>query len=276
MKARVVNALSTAMVALLFSHVLHETVHLVMALLVGARVNRFNLFAVSIELYGDRAHLWHDIAIEAGSSIVNVLVGFAALAVFTLLRSGRPLLKQFFLQLTGYNLLMGFGYFLFDSLFYSPDVPGDWRSVITMLDGSIALRVALIVVGTAGLLFTFFHLAAMVAVFVRDRQDPGSRYEAAFPVLLIPYIFFGLLYLVFSFWHPLGFPEGLIITFLQFFFGFSGFLWAFFLFVHWLGPNHKTPFYGVLPAEVNRPWLAAAIVIYLVKVLVFLPTIDFV
>ena len=53
MNSRIINSLSTAVVALFFSHVLHETVHLVSALATGAQVRRFNLFAVDIVLFGD-------------------------------------------------------------------------------------------------------------------------------------------------------------------------------------------------------------------------------
>ncbi len=275
MKPRLINALSTAAVAIFFAHVLHEAVHLIVALLVGAPVKRFNLFAVDITLYGEGAFIWHDIGIEAGASLANVVVGFAALALFYFSAHSRPLLRQLWLQLAGYNLLMGFGYFLFDALFYSPEVPGDWRSVITMLDGSIVLRTALIVTGATGMLFTMFWLARAVLVFVRDKHAASARFEAAFPVLLVPYLVFGTLYAILSLWHPLGFPEGLIITVLQFFFGFSGLLWAFMLAVHWLKPGSRALYRVDLPQKISPGWLAAAVVLLLLQVLVLLPTIHF-
>lgn len=276
MKSRIVNALSTAVVALFFSHVLHEAVHLISALITGAQVRRFNLFAVDIVLFNEVEYMWHDIVIEAGASVVNVLAGFLALFIFYRLKPGYPLLKQFFLQVSGYNLLMGFGYFLFDGLFYSPDLAGDWRSVISMLDGSIALRVTLVVLGTAGMLFTMFWLARAVLVFVSEKEVVAERHKAVFPALLAPYLVIGAVYSVLSIWHPLEFPTGLIITILQFYFGFSGLLWAYFLAVHWLSPKKDILFYGVLPDKPSWGWLVTAVIIMLFKIVVLLPTIELV
>ncbi len=275
LKSRIINSLSTAVVALFFSHVLHETVHLVSALITGAQVRRFNLFAVDIVLFGEAEYMWQDIIIEAGASVVNVLAGFLALFLFYRLKPGYPLLKLLFLQVSGYNLLMGFGYFLFDSLFYSPDLAGDWRSVITMLEGSIALRVILIILGAAGMLFVMFQLAQGVLVFVKEKEVAGERRKAAFPILLMPYLVLGAVYSLLSLWHPLEFPVGLIITVLQFFFGFSGLLWAYFLAVHWLSPKKGILFYGPLPEKLNRGWLLTATLIMLLKIFVLLPTIEF-
>ncbi len=270
-----VNSLSTGLIAIFFSHVLHELTHLITALAVGAEARRFNLFAVDIELYNDSFFLWHDIAIEAGASIMNLLAGFIALLLFYSVKEKPGVLwRQFFLQAAGYNFLMGFGYFLFDSLFYSPDIPGDWRSVITMLDGSVALRVVLMIIGTAGMLFAFFWLARSVLVFVTDKNSTESRFAAAFPVLMVPYIAFGIIYSILSIWHPVGFPDGLIITVLQFGFGFSGLLWAFFLAVYWLKPKEDINFGGELPRKISKGWLISALVIFLIEVFIMLPTID--
>lgn len=275
MKSRILNSLSTAVVALFFSHVLHEAVHLISALFTGAQVRKFNLFAVDILLFGEAEYMWRDIIIEAGASVVNVLAGFLALFLFFRLKSGYPLFKQFFLQLSGYNLLMGFGYFLFDGLFYSPDLAGDWRSVITMLDGSVALRVILVILGAAGMLFAMFWLAQSVLVFVKEKEMAIERHKVAFPLLLVPYLALGAVYSILALWHPLEFPVGLIITVLQFFFGFSGFLWAYFLAAHWLSPKKSIPYYGALPETLNRGWLLTAATLMLFKIFVLLPTIEF-
>jgi hypothetical protein len=274
MKTKIVNSLSTAMVALLLSHVLHEITHLVVALATGAKVSRLNLFAVDITLFGEPSKVLADMAIEAGASIVNVIAGLTAVTLFHLLNQYRPLLKQLLLQIAAYNLLMGFGYFLFDALFYTPDMPGDWRSVITMLDGSIALRVALILIGTIGMLLTFFWLAKNVLVFAADREVQAERFAVAYPLLLLPYLVYGTLYCLLSLWHPLGFPTGIIITALQFFFGFSGMLWAFFLAVYWLKPSPNIRYYGELPATVSPAWVITAIFVLALKIFVLLPTIN--
>lgn len=268
------HALSTAIIALFFTQVLHEGVHFFAAKMVGAEVLAFNLFAVKIHLFQDPLYLWKDIFIEASASIVNVGVGFLALIAFHSLKRVPSLFQQFSLQLAGYSMLMGFGYFLFDGLFYTPDSYGDWKSVLHMLDGSILLRLLLIIIGAIGMVFTFFWLARNVLLFVKERDLREERLTISLSLLFIPYIVLGLLFTLFSLWHPLGWPNGFMIVFLQFFFGFSGFLWAFFLSVYWLEPVHIKPWIP-LPTEVNLFWLGGAFSLLLFMVFILLPTIYF-
>jgi len=137
------------------------------------------------------------------------------------------------------------------------------------------LRISLIIIGTCGMLFTFFWLAKNILVFVKNRNDRKERFDAAFPVLLLPYIVFGLLYLFFSIWHPLGFPQGILIVFFQFIFGFSGLLWAFFLSVFWLSPNLKDKRYIRLDEKISISWLVPALILLVFQAAVLLPTIFF-
>lgn len=270
-----VNSLCTAIVALFFTQVLHEGVHFLAAKLVGAEVLAFNLFAVKITFFHDPAYLWRDIVIEASASIVNVGIGLLALLAFHSLKRLPSLFQQFFFQLAGYNMLMGFGYFLFDGLFYTPDSYGDWKSVLRMLDGSLVLRLILIIVGAVGMVFTFFWLARFAMVFVKDRASKESRFRVSAPLLLAPYLLLGSLFALLSIWHPIGWPDGFIIVFLQFFFGFSGLLWAFFLSVYWLDPVLNMTRYTPLPNRISILWLGSALCLLLVMILVFLPTIYF-
>ncbi len=274
-RINIINGLSTAAAAIFLTQVLHEFVHLVSAWATGAQVRAFHLFAVDIELFYDPKFLFRDIVIESSASIINVLFGFCALGLFHLLKKASATVRQFFLQTAGYSLLMGFGYFLFDGVFYSPEVPGDWKSVIRMLDGSVVLRISLILIGTFGMLFTFFWLSRNVLVFAKDKQDKKERLEAAMPVLLLPYIVFGLLYLFFAIWHPLGLPDGLMIVFFQFVFGFSGLLWGFFFAVYWFKPNMKDKRFTPFEKKVSLPWILAAIVLLIFQAAVLLPGIYF-
>lgn len=268
-----INGISAAIVAVFFTQVLHEAVHFIAALAVGAEVRAFNLFAVHIILFQQAQYLFKDIIIEASASIANIIIGLVAMAAFTWIKKAKPMWKIFLMQTTGYSLLMGFGYFLFDGLFYSPSAAGDWKSVIRMLEGSILLRVVLIIIGACGMVFTFFWLARHVLIFSRDKCDKKSRFEAAFPVLLLPYIVTSILYVFLSLWHPLGLPDGFMIVFFQFVFGFSGLLWAFFLSVYWLKPNSKDDRYIAFDQKINIPWAAAALLLLIIQITVLLPTI---
>jgi hypothetical protein len=268
------NSLFTAAAALFFSQVLHESIHLFSAWAVGAHANAFNLFAVDTVLFKNGADTGKNIIIEGSASIVNVIIGFLSLLVFSAIKRMPSLFRQFFLQLTGYSMLMGFGYFMFDALFYSPGAVGDWKSILTMLGGSLYLRIPLILIGGGGVLFTFFWMAKNILVFCENRESKQERFKTAFPVLLMPYIVYGILYLVLSLWHPIGFPDGLLVIFFQFVFGFSGFLWAFFLSVYWLKPNLRDQRYFCLPVKLSFGWMAFAIAILVFEIAYLLPTVQ--
>ena len=268
------NSLFTAAAALFFSQVLHESIHLFASWAVGAQVNAFNLFAVDTVLFKNGTDTWKNLVIEGSASIVNVIIGFLSLLAFCAIKRMPALLRQFFLQLTGYSLLMGFGYFMFDALFYSPGAVGDWKSILTMLGGSLYLRIPLILIGGGGVLFTFFLMAKNILVFCENRESKQERFKTAFPVLLMPYIVYGILYLVLSLWHPIGFPEGLLVIFFQFVFGFSGFLWAFFLSVYWLKPNLKDKRYFGLPEKLSFWWMAFTVGVLVFEIAYLLPTVQ--
>lgn len=271
--SRILNGLSTSFVAIFFAQVLHETVHLASAVLVGAPVREFNLFAVNISLFNDTQNAWRDILIESSASIMNLIIGVISLILFHLVKTKSLLKRQFLLQLTALNFLMGFGYLLFDGLFYAPQVPGDWKSVISILGGSIILRIVLIAIGAAGMLFTFFWLARNVLVFTYDRSDLMARKQAVKSILLIPYIALSLLYIFLSIWHPMGWQQGMLIVFLQFVFGFSGLLWGYFLAVYWLNPKKGQVLADRSIEKVSVSWLIVAILLLVFQIVVLLPSV---
>lgn len=272
---RAINSLSTAAVAIFFSQVLHESIHMFTAFFVGAKVRGFNLFGVDTVLFGDKVHWWQDIAIESSASLVNVLIGLITVFIFAFYDKMSAMTNQFLLQLGGFNLFMGFGYFMFDGMFYCADAAGDWKTIIRMYDGSIVLRVLLVIIGTGGLIFSYFWLARNIMVFVEQKTSEDNRAEAALPILMLPYIFYGILYLVLSIWHPLKFPVGTIIIFFQFIFGFSGFFWAYFLSVYWLTPKKYDSRYSYLKDKISFGWATVAVILLTFQIVVLLPTIKF-
>jgi hypothetical protein len=210
------------------NQLLHEATHVVAALAVGS-VSGFQLFAVDTLARG-RA----DILLVAGSAaIVNIL----AAAVALLLARGprRPLLRLGLLLFGGFSAATGFGYLMFDPLFASDaGAVGDYQVVVQELGGGAVLRVVLIAVGGAGWVATMFALAMLSWGFVATtpgpdgtvRPDRRERRRTAVAVLLAPYlaacVFFSVL-VVPS--HPLG-AAGVVATLLQYWLGYSLFIWA--------------------------------------------------
>jgi len=271
---RTVNGLSSAFTALFFTQVLHEFVHLIAAVSTGVQVRGFNLFAVDTVITYDALSRTREIIVQASASLMNVAVGVVAAILFYHVKKLSPLFRQFLLQLAGFNLLMGFGYFLFDGLFYSVGSYGDWNSVMNMLENPLALRLLLIAVGSAGVVGSFFWMARAVMIFVSDCGSIMQRKQAAFPILLMPYLACSPLYILLSIWHPVGFPDGLVVVFFQFIFGFSGFLWAFFLSVYWLEPKKHLKAFQELPGPMHVLWLGLALLLLLFQIAVLLPTIS--
>lgn len=272
----ILNALAIALVAALASQTLHEVCHGVAALLVGARWQVWNLFAVDIE-YGEPAGLWGNLIIEASPALVNILCGLLGAALFSwpwALR--RPTLRLFIMFFGAYSLFMGFGYLMTDPLFYQSGVSryGDWKQVIAMLGGGWEVRLPILAVGTAGWVWSCFWLGRAALRFGEALPDRPQRLRLAQALLLIPYIAINLLFTVLSFWHPLG-AEGVFITISQYWGGYAGFIWAFFLAAYWL--KITAPFSDVspLPNRVSLAWMFLAVAALGIAVAVLLPSVYF-
>ncbi len=229
------NALIAALLGALAAQVLHEAMHGLAAVAVGAQWQAFNLFAVLWAWPGEASQAGR-LVIEAAPALVNIAVGLLAALFFKrTVAAGRAMFSLYLLYLAGYSAFMGFGYLFFDALFYQPGAEqlGDWCQVIDVLGGSWLVRIPLLVIGGAGLVWGFFWLARAALRFAPDASDKQQRVAVALPLLLIPYVAVNLLFTVLAIWHPLG-VEGLVVAALQYWFGYVGFFWAFFLAAYWL------------------------------------------
>lgn len=269
----VVNALALAVLGALVAQVLHEACHGVAAVAVGGKWRAFNLFAVD---WGpETLEEGRKLVIEASPALLNIVIGLLAAFLFSRAWARRrPLASLFLMYTAGYSLLMGFGYLLVDPLFYQPggENLGDWKKVIDMLGGSWGVRLPLLLVGTAGVLGAFFWLARAGLCFARDATDKAERRRVARPLLLLPYLVINVLFTVLSLWHPLG-AEGIFIVAFQYWFGYSGFFWAFFLAAYWLDVKGSLAGSRPLPQGVSWPWVTAAGCALLVAIVVLVPTL---
>lgn len=271
------NALIAALLGALAAQVLHEAMHGVAAVAVGAQWQAFNLFAV-LWAWPGAANQTGRLVIEATPALVNIAAGLLAAFLFSRsLAWQRPMLSLFLLYFAGYSAFMGFGYLFFDALFYQPGAEqrGDWRQVIDVLGGSWLVRIPLLVIGGAGLVWGFFWLARAALRFTPDASDKQQRVAIALPLLLVPYVAINLLFTVLAIWHPLG-VEGLVVVALQYWFGYVGFFWAFFLAAYWLDIDAPMQPTVAPPPRISAPWAVAGGVALVVAVGVLLPTVWFV
>ena len=269
------NAAVLALLAALVNQVLHEVTHGVAAVLVGARWRALNLFASD--------HSWPGAASESGEYViagaaasVNIVVGFVCVALFA--RPAlvtRPLARLFVLYLGAFSLFTGFGYLLFDPLFYAPGADlGDWRRIVSMLGGGWEVRIPLIALGAAGVLFGFFWLAYSALKFDPRSNEPSHRSALALAVLMVPYLIVNTVFTVLSFGHPLG-ADGTVLTVLQYWLGNIGLFWGFFLAGYWLSVKAPPADPSPLPNEIDRRLVGLAALAFVATVAVLLPTTTF-
>ena len=270
------NAFSAAFLAALTAQVLHEVAHGIAAVLVGADWQALHLFA-TLWAWPGTPNETSTLIVEGIPALLNILSGLLAVFLFEHAmkqKSAMPaLLCMYF---AGYSLFMGFGYLFVDPLFYQPGVEqvGDWRKVIDMLGGSWGVRIPILLVGVGGLLWGFFWLARAALRFAADATDKAERVRVSLPLLLVPYLTINLLFTILSFWHPLG-GDGVFIVVFQYWFGYIGFFWGFFLAAYWLDV-HKPLLNPVpLPVRPQPVWWIAAGVTFLLATAVLLPTIWF-
>ena len=272
--AGLINALAAAFLAALTAQLLHEFMHGAAAALVGNDWQAFNLFAVLWAWQG-APDTTRALIIEANPALINLITGLLAVWLFKRTAT-RPMLRLYLMYFAGYSLFMGFGYLLTDPLFYDPASAqlGDWKKVIDLFGGSWAIRLPLIALGAGGVLLGFFWLARSAMRFATDATDKAQRASTARRLLLLPYLIVNGLFTIMAFWHPVG-PDGIFIIVFQYWFGYVGLFWAFFLAAYWL--KFETPYRDVsaLPDRLVRPGVFLATLGLIVAVALFLPTIYF-
>lgn len=270
------TALSIAVVAVLAVQVFHEASHAVAAVLVGARLEAFNLFAVAHTWAGEESW-WGELIIVSNAAVMNVLAGLVAVA---LVSQGwvrrRPTLRLFLFYVAGYSLLTGFGYLLFDGIFFQPGGQNlsDWKKVLEMAGGNWILRIVIILTGLAGSLWMFFWLPRSALRFGEGMTDQRQRVRLMLPLLMLPYVAINALFTLLSFWHPLG-GDGVIIIVLQYWFGYVAFFWAFFIASYWTEVTTQPPDTTPIAAGFNWPWGVGAAVAVGLAIIVLLPTLYF-
>ena len=152
--------------------------------------------------------------VQAGGTIVNLLVGFGA---FTAMRiaGNRSNLRYFLWLLAALNLLPAAGYFMLSGIFGF----GDWYEVINELPNQLALRVAMSLIGAAA----YVGVVRLLAIGVQPFSPGRTSYNT---VGRLPYYAAGIFSCIAGAFDPLGIKLLLISTVPAAFGGSSGLMWA--------------------------------------------------
>jgi hypothetical protein len=204
--------------------------------------------------------------IAAGGTLVNLLVGAAALAALSRSRTLPAQVRYFFWLLAFVNLLQGTGYFLFSGVAGI----GDWAAVIAGWPTPWLWRLVMAVTG--GLAYFVIMLIAMrrLATFVGDSK-PG-RHRRAFALSITPYLTGSALFIISGLFNPLGLMLVLVSAVAASLGGTCGFLFGpqFFLDPDF-APTNEEP----IPIARSWGWIATAAIVAVVFVSVLGPGIRF-
>ena len=204
---------------------------------------------------------------------MNILTGMIAVALFSrrwVMR--RPTLRLFLLYFGAYSLLSGFGILMIDALLYQPGGQnlGDWGRVLDLLDGSLAVRIAMGLVGAIGDLWVYFWLVRSTLRFGEEVAERYQRARLAVPLLMAPYQTINMIFTILSLWYG-----SVIDTIIMTWWGYIAFFVAFFGVVYWTKVRTPPPDVTPLPVQFSRPWGIGAAVVLVVAIAVLLPTIYF-
>ena len=270
------NAVSIALVAALATQVFHESCHAVAVVLVGARLEWFNLFGVSY-VWVAKISRWGHIIIAGNAALMNILTGTIAVALFSrrwVMR--RPTLRLFALYFGGFSLLAGFANLIIAALLYRPggQNAGDWERVLCLLDGGLAARIAMGLVGAIGNVWVYSWLVRSTLRFGEGMTERLQRGRVAVRLMMYPYLVVSLILTILAFWHPDG-STGLFWAISQYWYGYVAFFVVPFGMFYWTKVRTPPPDATPFPDQLSWPWIAGAAVALGIAITVLLPTIYF-
>lgn len=260
----VANGLAIFVLAVTLTAPVHECVHLLTKMAAGAEpiYLAYGVTESTNTIVVDTESFFWKVMLEGSAALFNVALGLVLVVVLQRCRL-KPLSRQFVLILTILHLCMGFGYFLRDGVVYSPNNGmGDWSKVLDRFDGSLALRLGMLVVGSAGYLLALYLAYREVYHFIEHNEDKAERGRVTSALYLWPYLFNAVVFTVVNLFSPLPPLISLVISGTINLFGY------FPLFIGWLYVGKllkpmKRNIYYFSPCAEAKPilWVVAAAVL---------------
>jgi hypothetical protein len=195
--------------------------------------------------------------VEAGGTIVNLLVGTIALMA-SRSAGDRSNVRYFCWIFAALNLFPGAGYFLFSGILGL----GDWNEVIRGAPHQVLLRILLTLVGAGLYVLVARQLAVAVHRYCPSRRDYNT-------VGRLPYLVACIFSCIAGALDPLGIRLFLLSTFPAAIGGSSGLMWA-----DSLLPRRPAKV-GTLWVERQPAWWIAGAVIGIAYILILGPGIQF-
>ncbi|HZH13069.1 MAG TPA: hypothetical protein VE057_01770 [Archangium sp.] len=255
---------------------LHEALHGLVALLVGARWEKWWFQATQWSPPGAEELSPLRVGLIKGTpALVNILCAFACMALLARRRSPwPPNLRLLVFYFGAYSLFSGFGYLMVDPLFAGPKSVGDWARVVMLLGGSWAVRLPIILVGAAGVTYGFFWMGNQALRFsVGDAAGRTQHLRLGLALCIIPYLAVNALSTLIFLTSPLS-PGVFWASVLKYWFGYIGFFWAYMIKFVWKKFEGPAPGAVQLSARLDTAWLVAALAVLLVDLFLLAPGIT--
>jgi hypothetical protein len=229
-----------ALLAALVEQIMHEGVHAIAALLVGAKVDAFHFWAVAHSFASPPVNNLAEGVIAASAALVDLTL--AALCIALIMRTVLPAtLRLFLFYLAAICLFSGFGYLLVDPIFAGPESAGDWAKVVMLLGGEWSVRIPIILVGAAGTIVGFFWFGRNAMLI----EIPGrTRNQRGFISCIVPYLLVCTVFSVMALWHPVGIP-GTVAVLMKCWMGYIGFFWGYMIIFVW--DDYQPPQDRIIP-----------------------------
>lgn len=217
------TAVCLSLSAAVAEQVLHESVHGVVALLVGKQWQALHLFAFASK-WPATPSIVGDAWVAASAAVFNIVTGLGAAFVLArkMLLASRPFARLWLLYFAAFSILAGFGYLMIDAAFYRPGAVGDWKRVIGVLGGGWAVRGPVLAVGVSGVFAAFFWIPRAALEFIGTGE---GRLRSALALLLAPFVAVCGSMTLLAIGHPLG-ASGVALTAIKHWMGYSALAWA--------------------------------------------------
>ncbi len=159
------------LIAIILSQFLHELTHAFFGLIVGSKGLQVHFFAANALQQIPSDQIFKIILVEGSAALVNILVGLFAFLIFTKTKTTSIWLKYTAFLTTIFSFCLGFGYLMFDGIFYTPGGPGDFKAILNLFNGNIFLRIFLILIGSLGWFWTLFFTAKGAWQFILEENQ---------------------------------------------------------------------------------------------------------
>ncbi len=263
----ILNCIALGLIAMNLTAPVHEATHLLTQMIAGAKpVTLAFGCADTVNPTANIDTVFWKIMYAGSAALMNIIIGFILLIVLKKAKLG-PLSRPLVLMTTMMHFSMGFGYFLRDGILYHPgsDNLGDWAKVLENFNGNIVLRIAMLVVGSLGILFVFYIAWRQAYHFISDNNDKKERNRVAMAIYLIPYLVNAVVFTLVELRGPIAnenMADFLIINPIINIFGMIGFFWGYMFVAHMVKPRKDNVYY-FSPCAAKQPvlWIVALAVV---------------